>query len=310
MEYRMTTFLLLLMLLGACTFQDEPGVCPFNVRLEYRYAGYAYENRLPVRVDNLREYLYDGSGKLIQTKELRGDSITGYQTTLAPGDYTLVVWGNVGNKAASSMVATDDNQWRNSRLVNSPAALKNDLYANNERLYYGTAAFQVTSTGVLRQRIYVTHAHANLKVTVSWRIQHPEWEGLLRMRLCDVPGEYGFWTGQEISAPNGAGPYTIPYIGESLVNYETRAAVDYNDDVIGEFITHRFCSDSHPLWSLYCNGKQVVRELDLQRYFNKSAIDLDHNVEQEFHLLIMVEDQGIVITEISSADWDEGGALG
>ena len=79
------------LLLVSCTFQDEPAVCPFNVRLEYWYAGYAYENRLPVRVDNLREYLYDGSGNLVQTKELRGDSLTGYQATLPPGDRKSVV---------------------------------------------------------------------------------------------------------------------------------------------------------------------------------------------------------------------------
>lgn len=298
------------LLLVSCTFQDEPAVCPFNVRLEYWYAGYAYENRLPVRVDNLREYLYDGSGNLVQTKELRGDSLTGYQATLPPGDYTLVAWGNLENKASGSLILSENNKIQNTTLCCSPYNLVNNCHANTERLYYGSASFTVPPSGVVNQRVYVSHAHANLKITVYWRIPRPDLKGTLRMHLRTVPSEYGFWVGHDIPASNGAGPHLIPYINDVLADHETRAAVDYNDDVIGEFVTHRFTGDTHPLWSLSCNGTQIVKELDLQRYFKKSSIDLDHNVEQEFHLLVIIEENQTIVTEISGTDWDEGGVLG
>ena len=82
--------LALLPVAASCSFEDEPGVCPYNVRLEYWYAGYATENRLPVRMDNLQEYLYDGGGRLVRTCDLRRDSLTGYHCTLVPGEYTVV----------------------------------------------------------------------------------------------------------------------------------------------------------------------------------------------------------------------------
>ena len=34
-------------LLTACSFGDEPSVCPYNVRMEYWYAGSSAENALP-----------------------------------------------------------------------------------------------------------------------------------------------------------------------------------------------------------------------------------------------------------------------
>ena len=44
-------------MLTACSFGDEPSVCPYNVRMEYWYAGSSAENALPTYVDNIRQYL-------------------------------------------------------------------------------------------------------------------------------------------------------------------------------------------------------------------------------------------------------------
>jgi len=46
--------MILTVLQSSCTFGDEPGVCPYNTRLDYWYAGSGSENQLPVYVDNLR----------------------------------------------------------------------------------------------------------------------------------------------------------------------------------------------------------------------------------------------------------------
>ena len=87
--------MLFAVVLVGCTFGDEPGVCPYTTRLDYWYAGSSNENMLPVYVDNLRQYLFDGEGKLLSVVTLHGDSIVSWQGNLDEGDYTVVLWGNL-----------------------------------------------------------------------------------------------------------------------------------------------------------------------------------------------------------------------
>ena len=87
---------LLSIVLTACSFGDEPAICPYNTRLEYWYAGSGTQNMLPTYVDNLRQYLFDADGQLLSEITLRGDSISGWQGELKDGTYTFVLWGNLG----------------------------------------------------------------------------------------------------------------------------------------------------------------------------------------------------------------------
>ena len=79
----------------SCTFDfDEPQVCPYNVRLNYRYAGRPDAGQLAMYVDNIRQFLFDADGVLVNTWTLQGDSLEYWQGELSPGRYTLVSWGN------------------------------------------------------------------------------------------------------------------------------------------------------------------------------------------------------------------------
>ena len=79
----------------SCTFDfDEPGVCPYNVRLNYRYAGRPDAGQLSMYVDNIHQFLFDADGVLKDIRLLKGDSLEYWQGELAPGRYTLVAWGN------------------------------------------------------------------------------------------------------------------------------------------------------------------------------------------------------------------------
>ena len=81
----------------SCTFDfDEPGVCPYNVRLNYRYAGRPDAGQLSMYVDNIHQFLFDADGVLKDIRLLKGDSLEYWQGELAPGRYTLVAWGNWG----------------------------------------------------------------------------------------------------------------------------------------------------------------------------------------------------------------------
>ena len=81
----------------SCTFDfDEPGVCPYNVRLNYRYAGRPDAGQFSMYVDNIHQFLFDADGVLKDIRLLKGDSLEYWQGELAPGRYTLVAWGNWG----------------------------------------------------------------------------------------------------------------------------------------------------------------------------------------------------------------------
>lgn len=295
-----------MLLLSACDFTDRPALCPYNIRLEYWYAGYPDENLLPLRVNNLQEFLYDSNGNLIRRLNLTGDSLYGYTDELKPGKYKIVAWGNWNDNDIVCNISDYEYYDKSSLIANINGK---SFSANTPRLYYAEAELDVREKASMVKRIYVSHCHANLHITVAWRIPKPDLNGKLRMKMRGIPSIYGFRKGYEIDAPNEAGPHIIPFIEEKEINHETSASLNFNDEVVGEFVTYRFTNNTHQMWSLWCDDRIVVKELDLQRYFNRIT-DMDYNVEQEFHLLIIIEKDQIIVTEISGQDWEEGGIIG
>lgn len=298
----------------SCSFGDEPALCPFNVRLEYWYAGSSAENALPVYVDHIRQYLFDGEGKPVATTTLRGDSVTGWSADLPTGRYTIVLWGNPGEEEKSSVqvVADEERTLGNTVLSAGRDSVPPCFRENTERLYYGIATFEVDNKTALRQRIYLSHAHAALSVTVHWMedAPPPPAGGTYRMRLKGTPATYGFVSGYESDIPSGNGLFHIPRIGGTATYHEARAAMNYDGEVTGQLVTFRYTSHTHQLWSLWRNGEQIIRDLDLNSFFSKLPMNMDTNIEQEFDILVTVYKNKIVVSLASASDWDEGGTLG
>lgn len=323
-----SALLLAALLPGACTFGDDLDPCPYNVKLEYWYAGSGVENTLPVYVDNMRQYVFDGSGALFSVTTLRGDSVTGWQGNLPDGEYTFVLWGNAGDESKSAEVVentgeddktngkdheTNNNEPMNmetmtltSRRDGIPPGYREDT----DRLYYGTATLTVEGGMTQRRRVYLSHAHASLSVTVVWQTEEKPVEGLYRMRLKGVPAVYGFTGGTEQTTPSGDGTFTLPRVDRPVTYHETRAALNYENEVTGRFVTFRYTSVTHPIWSLWRDGEQVVKDLDLYLFFRKLPMDMNTNMEQEFDLLVTIYEDKITVTQATAADWDEGGAIG
>lgn len=280
--------------------------------MEYWYAGSGTQNALPTYLTHLQQYLFDASGRLLSTTTLRGDSVTGWNDELPNGSYTLVLWGNL-KEAPPGADARSHSQGDNLNELTLSAATTGTPpgYRNNtERLYYGIAEFEISDGVTLRQRVYLSHAHAALSVTVKWMTGVSPEEGTYRMRLRNVPCEYSFTGGQTGIVPSGDGSYTIPAIGSPQTHHETRAALNYEEEVQGEFVTYRYTAATHPLWSLWHDGKQVIKDLDLGLFFNRLPMNMDTNMEQVFDLLVTVYDDRIVVTQVTAADWDEGGSIG
>ena len=130
------------------------------------------------------------------------------------------------------------------------------------------------------------------------------------MRLRGIHGSYGFTPAyEEILIPNEA-VYTLPQTQSPFIQHETVAAMNYDGEVTGRFVTFRYTPDTHQLWSLWHNDNILVQEIDLYKFFNKLPVDLNRSLEQEFDLLITVYDDRIVVNQVSGTDWDEGGAIG
>ena len=301
-------------MLSGCSFGDEPFVCPYNVRMEYWYAGSSTENTLPTYVDNLRQYLFDAKGNLLATITLKGDSVAGWNGNLPDGDYTLVLWGNLSDEsnANETIQIQNENDMNMNEMTLSAqqTGIPPGYRGNTSRLYYGTTAFTLQNGATRRRRVYLSHAHAVLSVTVRWMTGEPPADGIFRMRLKGIPAVYGFTGGNEATIPSGDGQYIIPRITGGITYHETRAALSYDGEVIGEFVTFRYTASTHQLWSLWKDGEQIVNDLDLNLFFNKQSVNMDTNMEQEFDLLVSVYDDKIIVTQATASDWDEGGKIG
>lgn len=301
-------------MLSGCSFGDEPFVCPYNVRMEYWYAGSSTENTLPTYVDNLRQYLFDAKGNLLATITLKGDSVAGWNGNLPDGDYTLVLWGNLSDEsnANETIQIQNENDMNMNEMTLSAqqTGIPPGYRGNTSRLYYGTTAFTLQNGATRRRRVYLSHAHAVLSVTVRWMTGEPPADGIFRMRLKGIPAVYGFTGGNEATIPSGDGQYIIPRITGGITYHETRAALSYDGEVIGEFVTFRYTASTHQLWSLWKDGEQIVKDLDLNLFFNKQSVNMDTNMEQEFDLLVSVYDDKIIVTQATASDWDEGGPIG
>lgn len=301
-------------MLSGCSFGDEPSVCPYNVKMEYWYAGSSTENTLPTYVDNLRQYLFDAKGNLLATITLKGDSVAGWNGNLPDGDYTLVLWGNLSDEsnANETIQIQNENDMNMNEMTLSAqqTGIPPGYRGNTSRLYYGTTAFTLQNGATRRRCVYLSHAHAVLSVTVRWMTGEPPADGIFRMRLKGIPAVYGFTGGYEATIPSGDGQYIIPRITGGITYHETRAALSYDGEVIGEFVTFRYTASTHQLWSLWKDGEQIVKDLDLNLFFNKQSVNMDTNMEQEFDLLVSVYDDKIIVTQATASDWDEGGTIG
>ena len=314
------------LLLGSCSFGDEPSPCPYDVRLEYWYSGSGVENMLPRYVSRLTQFIFDADGKLFSTSVLTGDEVSGWKGTLPDGTYTVVLWGNLSDadppleKVERDKKGTNDANDGTGDILDAMTlsavteGAPPGYRGNTSRLYYGTGTFTLKDGMTERRRIYLCQAYASLSVTVRWqtteRVRLPA-DGVYRMRLKGIPSVYSFSGGREVTVPSGDGNCTLPRTDRTVTYHEAHASLNYENEVVGELVTFRYAANTHELWSLWCNGKQLVRDLDLYLFFRKLPMDMDTNMEQDFDLEVTVyDDNRVVVTQASAADWEEGGGIG
>ena len=73
----------------------------------------------------------------------------------------------------------------------------------------------------------------------------------------------------------------------------------------------RWESGRAPVLRLYDGETLLVgKDLPLNKYFEEQHIDLTHTRVQFYQLLIEVDDNTVVISNISISDWEDGGSIG
>ena len=297
--------------LYSCSFEDEPGLCPYNVRLEYHYAGAPDVDNLAVYTDLLCQYIFAEDGTLLQTDTLTEREAYSWQGTLNAGRYTVVTWGNPGTEQQFVDMQPGTATLEEAGLSAVIEGAPKEGRGNTARLYFGYRVLDVKPGEGLRQKMYMTHAHAYLHITVRWdEGMTPPEPGRFSLRLRGIPAEYRYRAGMEIPLANADGAYTMPQNGFLHTNHSVRAALNYENEVVGEFVTFRYATATHPMLSLYREDRQLMKELDLERFFRKLPVGLDENTEQEFHLLVLIQKDKITVSEMGGTDWEEGGGLG
>jgi len=297
--------------LFSCSFEDEPGLCPYNVRLEYHYAGAPDVDNLSAYVDQLCQYIFDEDGRLVEADTLSGQEMYEWKGTLEAGHYTVVTWGNLGTEQQFVPMQLGETHLEEAGLSAVIEGTSQEGRGNTSRLYFGYRVLDVNSGESLHRKMYVTHAHASLHITVRWdEGLTPPASGRFSMKLRGIPAEYMYKAGTEIPLSNADGAYTMPQTGFLHTNHSIRAAMNYENEVVGEFVTFRYTTATHQMLSLYREEQQIMKELDLERFFRKLPIGLDENTEQEFRLLVLIQKDKITVSEMGATDWEEGGGLG
>lgn len=305
---RLSSLLLLLALLSGCDFDDVLPECDYNARIDFFYTlNDGGANVLPQHVSQITDYVFNAANTLIEIHQRKRQQELAYAgLQLAPGQYSLVSWGNakdattvvpaqIGVTRLDEMMLYLDHLAATARPVgDAPLA----IHANADKLYYGACSLEVKPRGVSHARIDMAHSHCRLGITVKWKRGAPPDTQTYHMELRNIAGAYRFGSGKHEP-------------GSTRVNHRLNTEMGITRSVRGEFVTLRLATADHPIFCLYADGKAVIKEIDLHKFFTTMQINLDRNTRQEFDLVMEVHPDGaVIVSSVKVSDWQEGESIG
>lgn len=327
--------------MSACYIDGEKELCEYNAQIVYRYARDMAKpvNQISSYIQSITEYIFDEDDVLCMINTLPGSSCLGYnisEFTLPAGRYTLVSWANVNgasriNGATTGVTTLDEIFF----ILDAPHGEEtkagrdaDQISRNSEKLYYGYRRFAVEETGISRVCVDMFNAHCRLTLTINWKSGPPENTRDFYLLYSDVPAAYDFQPGYSVSVDGWSLPDPLyrefPSADRDYRHYAPRrhsesptathrrdANMTVDKRIKTEFITYRYNNDSKLLLSLYAGEKQIMKEIDLQRFFATVGIDLDRNLRQEFNLRIEIDNVNdkVNVGFVSVTDWEEGGYI-
>ncbi|MDR0541808.1 MAG: FimB/Mfa2 family fimbrial subunit [Dysgonamonadaceae bacterium] len=270
------------------------------------------------------------------------------EQTLSPGRYTVISTGNkngyeqTGEEVIGETTKQELQLWLDNPQ-SAPAAgafpapfaqsLMSSIQGRSDRLYYGYRSFTVGEYGVSRIAVDMTHAHCVLDITARWRDNsgRPVMNGdEYYLTLSQVPSHYSLLPeflvqGGLDRAVFDEGSELYPHNDRRRINYipsvsrteqachAVQGSVSPNgrgNVLRAQFVTFRYRNDSHALLCIYsANDGQVMKEIDLNRFFTEMGISLDYSLCQEYSLLVEIDGDRVTVSLIQVDDWEDGGTL-
>ena len=325
----------------SCEVEGDREICDYNVELYYHYnrENTTQNNVLPSYVRTLTQYLFDSDGILLDATDVPVD-VCEHQyithRTLPPGRYSVIMWGNCGERNTVTDLATGgapvegQTHRDDMRLTHN-----NSMQQNGDRLWHGYRTFSVAPEGVSRIRVDAVHSHLVIKFRVRWKSNAPV-SGTYIAWLEDIGSEKSFMPEYIYPQPDAACEthdrsthdlypqhsnnvvHHIPYVHHTtnVLDHRTEAPMGLDNALWGEFVTYRIRQDSHPILSIYDAGGNLIlhpdpaKQIDLKRYFDEMGIDLDHTLRQEYEIDIVIDGDQVWLMALNVADWEDGGWLG
>lgn len=324
-------------------------ICDYNMQLRYDYneENTSLANMIEYYVNTIDEYIFDAEGVLFQHRRFMADPCVNYmhsQINLPPGCYSVIA---VGNRDDRSMVMDANNTGsaletlipgvtrREDMLLelNNAEAKPDGTSGESERLYHGYKTFTVMPEGISRVRVDMVNAHMKLKFRVTWKngATPPSGTGYYAL-LESVPSKYNLMP--ELIYPVNSFEcqkhdpdlhdlypsscnsviHHIPHVcheQENVLRYRNEARINVDKEMWGEFISYRIKTMTRPKLRIFdAKGVQIVRDVDLQKYFDWLGYDVDSQLKQDYEIDIVIDGDKIIMMPLDVADWEEGGVLG
>lgn len=324
-RYTLIWLLVLTYTLTGCDLDGPMRECDYRVRLHFHYSREGSANRIRDYVTSITDYLFDSQGRLVEVTTRSAARIPQRTFMLPPGRYTLISWGNLGDKTLVHPSAEPGTLFGQMQLVKNnphPSASARGADAssrgfdasalprqhNCERLHYGRADFTVQDFGVQEQTVFMGHAYLDLTITVAGLEGRAGEE--YTFRLDGTHPVYDMNHYRQINA-QGFSMY-IPRPAAEQDNVHLLSGVRMSRDGVLEdqFFSYRLTGTSKPKFSIWQGGRQVLRDIDLKHFFDTMLIDMDTNECQEFHLRITVQGDEAYVQFVTLGDWVEGGTIG
>jgi hypothetical protein len=77
----------------------------------------------------------------------------------------------------------------------------------------------------------------------------------------------------------------------------------------GQFVTYRYRGDTEIYLSIYSEGKQVMKEIDLLRFFQEMGINLHYSLCQEYAIQLDINGDEVKVSLVQVEDWGDGGGF-
>jgi len=342
--------LLVLALAACRIRELEDCSCMQNVELTFRYHETPGKEAMPDYVGSMTHLLFrndtlvgrlavnghvEGEGLLNPAAGLLSDgsqrnlyTLRTLRFNLPAGTYSLYSWGNYlegtslfeEHGTPPQIAQSLRNDLSLHHIKASPA--NHGTLDNSERLYFGSHTFSVTRTRRYSHTIDLLNAHMVLSVMVVWEgVAPPANLRDLRLRLSDTPTGYAqqvtdtlpmtLTAPQPAYGPREAAEHVPAWDGDAGTLSAPVTPLETNK-VWSQLIAYRLRDENHPILSMWDGegSTQILKNLDLGRFFETIGWARTRNRRQEYDLLITLRAGGeVTIEPLGVIPWMDGGTI-